>query len=76
MVLQHVSLSIEPGERFAIVGVNGAGKTTLIKLLCRIYDPTEGRILVNGHDLREIDQSKWHAILSVLFQDYASYHAG
>lgn len=73
-VLRHVSLVVEPGERLAIVGVNGAGKTTLFKLLCRIYDPTQGRILVNGCDLREIDLSQWHAMLGVLFQDYASYH--
>jgi len=74
MVLGHVSLVVEPGERLAIVGVNGAGKTTLMKLLCRIYDPTEGRILVNGYDLREIELSQWHAMLGVLFQDYANYH--
>lgn len=73
-ILRHVSLAIEPGERLAVVGVNGAGKSTLMKLLCRIYDPTEGRILVNGCDLREIELSQWHALLGVHFQDYASYH--
>ena len=56
------------------MGVNGAGKSTLMKLLCRIYDPTEGRILVNGEDLRDFDLGEWHAMLGVLFQDYASYH--
>ena len=74
MVLRHVSLAIEPRQRLAIVALNGTGKTTLVKLLCRIYDPTEGRILVNGHDLREVELSQWHAMLGVLFQDYASYH--
>jgi ATP-binding cassette subfamily B protein len=73
-VLRHVSLAIEPGERVALVGVNGAGKSTLMKLLCRIYDPTEGRILVGGEDLRNVDLGQWHAMLGVLFQDYASYH--
>jgi ATP-binding cassette subfamily B protein len=74
LVLRNVSLAIEPGERVAIVGVNGEGKTTLAKLLCRIYDPTAGRILVDGQDLRELDLTQWHAMLGVLFQDYASYH--
>ena len=73
-ILRRVSLAIGPGERLALVGVNGAGKTTLVKLLCRIYDPTEGRILVNGCDLRQIELSQWHAMLGVRFQDYASYH--
>jgi ATP-binding cassette subfamily B protein len=74
LVLRGVSLAIEPGERVALVGVNGAGKSTLMKLLCRIYDPTAGRVLVNGNDLRDIDLPQWHAMLGVLFQDYASYH--
>ena len=56
------------------MGVNGSGKTTLVKLICRIYDPTEGRILVNGHDLRELNLDSWHHQMSVLFQDYADYH--
>ncbi len=73
-VLHRVWLAIEPGQRLALVGVNGAGKTTLVKLLCRIYDPTEGRILVGGHDLRELDLVQWHSMLGVLLQDYASYH--
>ena len=73
-VLRQVSLAIEAGERVALVGVNGAGKSTLMKLLCRIYDPTEGRILANGEDLRDIDLAEWHTMLGVLFQDYASYH--
>ncbi len=73
-ILKNVSLAIPPGGKFALVGVNGSGKTTLVKLLCRIYDPTEGRVLVNGHDLRELDLDSWHHQMSVLFQDYADYH--
>ena len=74
LVLRGISLAIEPGQRLAIIGLNGAGKTTLVKLLCRIYDPTSGRILVNGRDLREVDLAQWHTMLSVMFQDYATYH--
>ncbi len=72
-VLQNFSLTIESGEKIAIVGVNGAGKTTLIKLLCRFYDPTEGRILIDGYDLREIDIESWYHMLGALFQSYANY---
>ncbi len=73
-VLKNFSLTIAPGEKIALVGGNGAGKTTLIKLLCRFYDPTEGRILVNGSDLRHIDLESFYHLMGVLFQDYASYH--
>lgn len=71
--LKNISLTINAGEKFALVGENGAGKTTFVKLLCRIYDPTEGRILVNGHNLRDIDLDSWNYTLGVLFQDYATY---
>lgn len=74
MVLRNVSFTIRPGQKVAIIGVNGSGKTTLIKLLCRIYDPTEGRILVNGVDLRELDLEDWQASLGVLFQDFPAYN--
>jgi ATP-binding cassette subfamily B protein len=74
LVLKNLSLAIPSGAKVALVGVNGSGKTTLVKLICRIYDPTEGRILVNGHDLRDLDLDSWHHQLSVLFQDYADYH--
>jgi ATP-binding cassette subfamily B protein len=73
-ILKNISLTINAGEKFALVGENGAGKTTFVKLLCRIYDPTEGRILVDGHDLREIDLESWNRMLGVLFQEYATYH--
>ncbi len=74
LVLKDFSLEIKPGEKIALVGTNGAGKTTLIKLLCRFYDPNEGRILIDGTDIREIDLESWYAMLGVLFQDYANYH--
>ncbi len=73
-VLRNISFSIDPGEKLAIVGVNGSGKTTLIKLLCRIYDPTEGAILVNGIDLRDIDLADWQSQLGILFQDFPLYN--
>jgi ATP-binding cassette subfamily B protein len=64
---------MKPGEKIALIGVNGAGKTTLIKLLCRFYDPTEGRITIGGIDLREIDIESWYRVLGVLFQDFITY---
>jgi ABC-type multidrug transport system fused ATPase/permease subunit len=73
-VLENLNFIIEPGEKVAIVGVNGAGKTTLIKLLCRIYDPTEGAILINGLDLRDISLEDWHSAIGILFQDFPVYN--
>jgi ATP-binding cassette subfamily B protein len=71
--VRHVHFHLHPGERIAFVGENGAGKTTLIKLLARLYDPTEGRILLDGVDLRAYDlQSVRHAI-GVIFQDFVRY---
>jgi ATP-binding cassette subfamily B protein len=74
LVLENISFEIRPGEKIAIVGVNGSGKTTLIKLLCRVYDPTEGSILVNGVDLREIRIEDWHNAIGILFQDFPVYN--
>ncbi|MBI4137937.1 MAG: ABC transporter ATP-binding protein [Candidatus Sungbacteria bacterium] len=74
LALKNISLAIGPGQKLALVGANGSGKTTLVKLLCRFYDPTRGRILLNGADLREIDLDDWYAMLGILFQDYANYH--
>jgi ABC-type multidrug transport system fused ATPase/permease subunit len=73
-VLRNLSFTVNPGEKLAIVGVNGAGKTTLIKLLCRIYDPTEGDILINGINLRDIDLASWQSALGILFQDFPQYN--
>lgn len=74
MVLNNLSFTIHPGEKIAIIGVNGSGKTTLIKLLCRIYDPTEGSIVIDGKDLKDINLEDWQASLGVLFQDFPAYN--
>lgn len=68
--LRHVSCVLPKGQRLAIVGPNGAGKTTFIKLLCRLYDPTEGEILLNGIDIRKYDYGEYLSLLSVVFQDF------
>jgi ATP-binding cassette subfamily B protein len=73
-VLQHLNFTINPGEKIAIVGVNGSGKTTLIKLLCRIYDPTEGTILINGNNLKDIHLEDWQNAIGVLFQNFPEYN--
>lgn len=72
-VLKGVSFSIRPGEHVALVGENGSGKTTLVKLLCRLYDPTEGAIRLDGIDLREFRIRDLRAELAVVLQDYARY---
>lgn len=71
--IRNINLEIDPGETIVMVGLNGAGKTTLIKLLTRLYDPTEGRILLDGHDLREYDVQKLYDIFGIVFQDYGKY---
>jgi ATP-binding cassette, subfamily B, bacterial len=73
-VLRGVDLKIGPGEKIALVGHNGAGKTTLIKLLSRLYDPTEGAILLDGADIREIDPLELRQKIGVIFQDFVRYH--
>ncbi|HEY2392392.1 MAG TPA: ABC transporter ATP-binding protein [Candidatus Angelobacter sp.] len=71
--VRHINLRIVPGERIALVGENGAGKTTLAKLLARLYDPTEGRILLDGVDLREYDLESVRHTVGVIFQDFVRY---
>ncbi len=68
--LRHVNFKFKVGEKLAIVGMNGSGKTTFIKLLCRLYDPTEGVILLNGVDIRKYDYDEYMSIFSVVFQDF------
>lgn len=68
--LRHVSMKFKVGERLAVVGMNGSGKTTFIKLLCRLYDPTEGVILLNGIDIRKYNYDDYMSIFSVVFQDF------
>ncbi|HEU4563239.1 MAG TPA: ABC transporter ATP-binding protein [Gemmatimonadaceae bacterium] len=71
--VRHVSFTLRPGERLALVGENGAGKTTITKLLARLYDPTEGRILLDGVDLREYDLAGLRREIGVIFQDFVRY---
>lgn len=71
--LRDVTTEIRVGEQLALVGENGSGKTTLVKLLCRLYDPTEGRILLEGTDLREFAPEELRGAFSVLFQDFGRY---
>lgn len=71
--LSHISFTIEPGMRFSLVGENGAGKSTLIKLLCRLYTPTQGEIFVNGRNYLEYDKESYQKLLSIVFQDVLTY---
>lgn len=72
-VIDDVSLTIRPGETLVLVGLNGAGKTTLLKLLTRLYDPTEGVILLDGHDIREYDVEDLYRMFGIIFQDFGKY---
>ncbi len=71
--LKDINLVLSPGKVIALVGKNGSGKTTLIKLLCRLYDPSEGGIKLEGIDLRQMDPISWRKEISVIFQDYVHY---
>ncbi|MBP3332413.1 MAG: ABC transporter ATP-binding protein [Clostridia bacterium] len=73
VILSHINLKINPGDNVTLVGLNGAGKTTLIKLMTRLYDPTEGSILLDGKDLREYDTRDLYSIFGIIFQDFGRY---
>lgn len=73
-VLKGIDISINKGETVALVGANGAGKTTLVRLLCRLYDPQAGKILIDGNDIRNIDPEKYRRFFSVVFQDFMLYN--
>lgn len=75
-VLRNVNLKFKIGEKLAVVGMNGSGKTTFIKLLCRLYDPTEGEILLNNVDIRKYDYKEYMSIFSVVFQDFKLFSFG
>lgn len=72
-VLSNFNFTLAPGERVALIGENGQGKTTVVKLITRLYDPTEGEILLDGVDLREYDLASLHAEIGVIFQDFVRY---
>lgn len=72
-VLKGINLKIKSGEKIAVVGKNGSGKTTMIKLLCRLYQPTEGKITLNGVDIREYDYQEYMSLLGVVFQDFSLF---
>lgn len=72
-ILNGVSFTVEPGERVSLVGENGAGKSTIIKLLCRLYEPDSGQILVNGTNIRQLRREELQRVFSVIFQDYQRY---
>ncbi len=72
-ILRNFNFTLQPGERIALIGENGQGKTTIVKLITRLYDPTEGQILLDGIDLREYDLKNLHAEIGVIFQDFMRY---
>ncbi|MCL2158627.1 MAG: ABC transporter ATP-binding protein/permease, partial [Oscillospiraceae bacterium] len=74
--LKNLSMKLNIGQRLAVVGQNGSGKTTMIKLLCRLYDPTEGEITLNGYDIKKYDYKDYMSIFSVVFQDFKLFSFG
>ncbi len=75
MVLEKINLTIQPGEKLAVVGLNGAGKTTLVKIICGFLDPVEGRVLLNGKDIRQYDRREYYGFFSAVFQDFSVLEA-
>src|SRR5205807_3407686 len=75
LALSDLSFTIRAGETLAVVGRNGAGKTTLFKLICRLYDPTGGRILIDGIDIRDFEPEDLRTHIGAMFQDYVDYQA-
>lgn len=71
LILEHIDLTLHPGEKLAVVGLNGAGKTTLVKLICGFYDPTEGSVLLNGRDIREYNRRDYYRMFSAVFQSFS-----
>lgn len=71
--LCHINLTLHPGEKLAVVGLNGAGKTTLIKLLCGFFDPTQGRVLLNGQDIRKFNRRDYYRLFSAVFQTFSVF---
>lgn len=73
LILDHINFQLHPAERLALIGENGQGKTTIVKLITRLYDPTEGQILLDGIDLRDYDLEDLHREMGVIFQDFMRY---
>lgn len=73
--LSHINLTIQPGENLAVVGLNGAGKTTLVRIICGFLDPTRGRVLLNGRDIRIYNRRDYYALFSAVFQDFSVLEA-
>jgi ATP-binding cassette subfamily B protein len=73
LILDHINFQLHPAERLALIGENGQGKTTIVKLITRLYDPTEGQILLDGVDLRDYDLEDLHREMGVIFQDFMRY---
>lgn len=69
--IHHLNLTVHPGEKLAIVGLNGAGKTTLVKLLCGLFDPTEGAVLLGGKDIRDFNRRDYYSLFSAVFQEFS-----
>lgn len=74
-VIDHMNLTLRPGEKVAVVGLNGAGKTTLVKLLCGFLDPQEGKVLLNGTDIREFNRREYYRLFTVVFQEFSKLAA-